>query len=70
MSTVQRWHRLPMDTVQSPSLGVFKTHLIQPQATWSGLTAEPGLSRRLDWRPLDARFHLNSPVILCFNVND
>lgn len=63
MRTVQQWHRLPTEAVQSPSLGAFKTYLIQSRATWSCLTADPGLSRSLDWRPLEVPSNLNFPVI-------
>lgn len=35
-------------TVESPALGIFKTHQDKPCATWSNLKGGPALSRRLD----------------------
>lgn len=48
MRTVKHWTRSPSEVIHSLSLKVFKTDWTEPWATWSELTAEPALSRRLE----------------------
>lgn len=64
--SLQQWDKLHTEIAQSLSLEVFKTYLIQLSATWSGLTTESFLSRRLVWRPLEAPPNLNFHVILFY----
>lgn len=56
-------HWLPREAVQSPSLEVFKTHV---DKVLIDLTADPAVSRRLDWSPFQSRLFYDHRILqLC-----
>lgn len=52
------------EVLQFPSSDVFKTYL-KLWATWSDLTADPALMRRLDWSPLEVPSSLSGCDCAC-----
>lgn len=62
MWTVEQWHRLPRDEVQSPSSEDVKTRLGKVLS----ISEHPALSGRLGWRPPEVSSNMKYPISLGF----
>lgn len=60
--TVEQWHRLRRDEVQSPSSEDVKTRLGKVLS----ISEHPALSGRLGWRPPEVSSNMKYPISLGF----